>query len=211
MNNEVLMIKYINDKRIFSITAFMAEFKLSYTEAVDFLYQYKESGNIKQLNDFNYQLIRSIFIEEVKKKEDLKKKEMTSPDDTCKSIDDILREINDELAEDSNDIDDFDSDDFARKLFEEADDSDSYEGIEKMVYEKPYEFKALGIITKIISLPSIITRQDAIAKAEEMQGMFELLEDSEMISIMNKVIEELKKCDDNDFDEIKKSINNGES
>ena len=81
MNNRIDIIKYLNSKRVFMITDFMAEFKLSYREALETLYAYKQSGNLRQLNDFRFQLYRSIIIE-ASGKEEPEKKEAQKPEST---------------------------------------------------------------------------------------------------------------------------------
>ena len=219
MKNKNKMLQYINEKRFFSITAFMAEFKLSYAEAVNFLYDYKVQGNVKQLNDFKYQLMRSIPIENNKEEKKSDKSTLTASNN---SMDGIFGTMMLDEEEFTNNEDDGDNDysddnqasieDILKELEEDALEEEKSLKILRNEIEKNFsKFKCLRIVTKIASISPTITRQEAISKAEEIRTMLEFLEDSEMVSVMDKVIYELNDIDDDDFEELKKGVDDDES
>lgn len=219
MKNKNKMLQYINEKRFFSITAFMAEFKLSYAEAVNFLYDYKVQGNVKQLNDFKYQLMRSIPIENNKEEKKSDKGVLTASNNSMDGIFGTMMLDEEEFTNNEDDGDNDNSDDnqasiedILKELEEDALEEEKSLKILRNEIEKNYsKFKCLRIVTKIASISPTITRQEAISKAEEIRTMLEFLEDSEMVSIMDKVIYELNDIDDDDFEELKKGVDDDES
>lgn len=219
MKNKNKMLQYINEKRFFSITAFMAEFKLSYAEAVNFLYDYKVQGNVKQLNDFKYQLMRSIPIENNKEEKKSDKSGLTASNSSMDGIFGTMMLDEEEFTNNEDDGDNDNSDDnqasiedILKELEEDALEEEKSLKILRNEIEKNYsKFKCLRIVTKIASISPTITRQEAISKAEEIRTMLEFLEDSEMVSVMDKVIYELNDIDDDDFEELKKGVDDDES
>lgn len=219
MKNKNKMLQYINEKRFFSITAFMAEFKLSYAEAVNFLYDYKVQGNVKQLNDFKYQLMRSIPIENNKEEKKSDKSTLTASNSSMDGIFGTMMLDEEEFTDNEDDGDNDNSDDnqasiedILKELEEDALEEEKSLKILRNEIEKNYsKFKCLRIVTKIASISPTITRQEAISKAEEIRTMLEFLEDSEMVSVMDKVIYELNDIDDDDFEELKKGVDDDES
>lgn len=219
MKNKNKMLQYINEKRFFSITAFMAEFKLSYAEAVNFLYDYKVQGNVKQLNDFKYQLMRSIPIENNKEEKKSDKSTLTASNNSMDGIFGTMMLDEEEFTNNEDDGDNDNSDDnqasiedILKELEDDALEEEKSLKILRNEIEKNFsKFKCLRIVTKIASISPTITRQEAISKAEEIRTMLEFLEDSEMVSVMDKVIYELNDIDDDDFEELKKGVDDDES
>ena len=219
MKNKNKMLQYINEKRNFSITAFMAEFKLSYAEAVNFLYDYKVQGNVKQLNDFKYQLMRVIPIENNKEEKKSDKSVLTASNNSMDGIFGTMMLDEEEFTDNEDDGDNDNSDDnqasiedILKELEEDALEEEKSLKILRNEIEKNFsKFKCLRIVTKIASISPTITRQEAISKAEEIRTMLEFLEDSEMVSVMDKVIYELNDIDDDDFEELKKGVDDDES
>ena len=258
MNNRIDIIKYLNSKRVFMITDFMAEFKLSYREALETLYAYKQSGNLRQLNDFRFQLYRSIVIE-ASSKEEPEKEEAQKPESKntspffglhrnrrgtptppsnfsrFQSFHDFFEKNDkkDEVKDDEDNVDKDDNNDnndnndnvdigdiiaelerLEKNDAEDAEDDDddddeAYDPDDDLQVEKKPRFKCLDIIVKIVSISPNITKLQAEIKADAMRGMFEVLEDKEMIATMEKVLKEFKECSDEDFENLKKNIHGG--
>ena len=185
------MLAYANDKRIFTINEVMAEFKISYMQAVDFIYTYRKTGNIRQLNDFRYHVYRMIPVEEIKVEEEAENKsDKTSADlgdDENMSLDELLEEID--------------------KLLEEEKDNEDSEASDA----KKFENTCMDVIMNVIAISPKITRQEAIVKSEEMHSMFKILKNDEMLEVMNRVIEEFKQASDEEFCILRKQFHGNRS